>query len=30
LRAADDAVVIDSDHMNANEVFEKVKSLCND
>ena len=28
LRAADDAVVIDSDAMNADEVFEKAKSLC--
>jgi len=28
LRAADDAVVIDSDKMNAQEVFEKVLSLC--
>ncbi len=28
LRAADDAVVIDSDSMNADEVFEMVKSLC--
>ncbi|HEY9151872.1 MAG TPA: (d)CMP kinase [Anaerolineales bacterium] len=28
LRAADDAVVIDSDAMNADEVFEKVKRLC--
>ncbi|MBK9924536.1 MAG: (d)CMP kinase [Anaerolineales bacterium] len=28
LRAADDAVVIDSDKMNADEVFEKVLALC--
>jgi cytidylate kinase len=28
LRAADDAVVIDSDSVNADEVFEKVKRLC--
>ena len=28
LRAADDAVVIDSDLLNADEVFEKVKRLC--
>jgi CMP/dCMP kinase len=28
LRAADDAVVIDSDSMNADQVFEKVKRLC--
>jgi CMP/dCMP kinase len=28
LRAADDAVVIDSDSMSADEVFEKVKGLC--
>jgi len=28
LRAADDAVVIDSDTMNADQVFEKVKRLC--
>ena len=28
LRAAADAVMIDSDSMNANEVFEKVKMLC--
>jgi len=28
LRAADDAVVIDSDKMNADEVFEQVLSLC--
>ena len=28
LRAADDAVVIDSDSMSADEVFEKVKRLC--
>jgi len=28
LRAADDAVVIDSDLLSADEVFEKVKRLC--
>jgi len=28
LRAADDAVVIDSDKMNVDEVFEKVLALC--
>jgi len=28
LRAADDAVVIDSDSMSADEVFEKAKRLC--
>ncbi len=28
LRAADDAVVIDLDSMNADQVFEKVKGLC--
>ena len=28
LRAADDAVVIDLDSVNADEVFEKVKRLC--
>jgi len=28
LRAADDAVVIDSDKMNIQEVFDKVLSLC--
>jgi len=28
LKAADDAVVIDSDKMNAEEVFEKVLGLC--
>ena len=28
LRSADDAVVIDSDSMNADEVFEEVKRLC--
>jgi CMP/dCMP kinase len=28
LKAADDAVVIDSDRMNADEVFEHVLSLC--
>jgi cytidylate kinase len=28
LRAAEDAVVIDSDKMNADEVFEKVLALC--
>jgi cytidylate kinase len=28
LRAAEDAVIIDSDHLNADEVFEKVLALC--
>jgi CMP/dCMP kinase len=28
LRAADDAMVVDSDSMSADEVFEKVKELC--
>jgi cytidylate kinase len=28
LKAADDAVVVDSDKMNANEVFEEVLALC--
>ena len=28
LRAADDAVVIDSDQMNVGEVYEKVLALC--
>ncbi|HUI87469.1 MAG TPA: (d)CMP kinase [Anaerolineales bacterium] len=28
LRAADDAVVIDSDSMNAEEVFERAQGLC--
>jgi CMP/dCMP kinase len=28
LRAAEDAVIIDSDKLNAEEVFEKVKTLC--
>jgi len=28
LRAAEDAVVIDSDNMNADEVFAKVEKLC--
>jgi CMP/dCMP kinase len=28
LRAADDAVVVDSDKMNADEVFEQVLALC--
>ena len=28
LRAADDAVMIDSDSMSSDEVFEKVKRLC--
>ena len=28
LKAADDAVVIDSDRMNVEEVFEKVMALC--
>lgn len=29
LRPAEDAVLIDSDHMNAEEVFEKVRTLSN-
>ncbi len=28
LRAAEDAVIINSDHMNADEVFAKVEALC--
>ena len=28
LKAADDAIVIDSDRMNVEEVFEKVMMLC--
>ncbi len=28
LRAAEDAVIIDSDKLNAEEVYEKVKTLC--
>jgi len=28
LRTADDAVVIDADKLNADEVFERVKALC--
>ena len=28
LKAADDAVIVDSDQMNADEVFEKVLALC--
>jgi cytidylate kinase len=28
LRAADDAVIIDSDHLTADEVFSKVEALC--
>jgi CMP/dCMP kinase len=28
LRPADDAVILDSDHLNANEVFERVLELC--
>ena len=28
LRPADDAVILDSDHLNADQVFEKVKALC--
>ena len=28
LKAADDAVIVDSDHMNADEVFQHVLSLC--
>jgi len=29
LRPAEDAVIIDSDRMNAEDVFEKVRTLCN-
>lgn len=28
LRPADDALILDSDHLNADQVFEKVKTLC--
>ncbi len=28
LKAAEDAVVVDSDQLNADEVFEKVRALC--
>ena len=28
LRPADDAVILDSDHLNADQVFEKAKALC--
>jgi cytidylate kinase len=28
LRAADDAVIVDSDRLNADEVFAKVETLC--
>ncbi len=28
LRPADDAVILDSDHLNADEVFERVLELC--
>ena len=28
LRAADDAILIDSDNLNADQVFEKIMSLC--
>ncbi|MEW5938400.1 MAG: (d)CMP kinase [Chloroflexota bacterium] len=30
LRPADDAVIVDSDRLNVEQVFEKVKALCND
>jgi cytidylate kinase len=29
LRPADDAVILDSDKLTANEVFARVKELCN-
>jgi len=28
LKIAEDAVVVDSDHMNADEVFQHILSLC--
>jgi len=28
LKAADDAVVVDSDHLNADEVFQQILALC--
>ena len=28
LRPADDALILDSDHLNADQVFEKAKALC--
>ena len=28
LRAADDAVIVDSDHLNADEVFQQILALC--
>ncbi len=28
LRAADDAIIIDSDNLNADQVFEKIMALC--
>ena len=28
LRAAEDAVVLNSDHLSADEVFEKALALC--
>ena len=28
LRAADDAVILDSDNLNADQVFEKIMALC--
>jgi cytidylate kinase len=30
LKTADDAIVVDSDHLNAEEVFQKIFSFCND
>lgn len=29
LKIADDAIVVDSDHLNAEEVFQQILSLCN-
>jgi hypothetical protein len=29
LRAADDAIILDSDHLDAGQVFEQVKGLVN-
>ena len=28
LRAAEDAIILDSDKLNADEVFAKVEALC--
>jgi len=28
LRAADDAVIVDSDHLNAEEVYQRILALC--